>query len=97
MAWWTALDWPCWALLLLQGVTATLFGWDKWRAKTGRRRVPERTLLLWSLAGGWLGGLIAMLVVRHKIRKRSFMRRFWLGVVVSTVAWAAILLTVWRP
>ena len=46
-----------------------VFGLDKGRARAGKWRVSERTLLLLSLAGGSLGALSAMLLFRHKTRK----------------------------
>ena len=48
-----------------------VFGLDKGRARAGKWRVSERTLLLLSLAGGSLGALSAMLLFRHKTRKEK--------------------------
>ena len=53
-------------------VTWIAYGLDKGRAKSGKWRIPERTLLLLSLAGGSLGALAAMLMFRHKTRKAKF-------------------------
>jgi uncharacterized membrane protein YsdA (DUF1294 family) len=51
-----------------------LFGCDKFQAGRSGRRVPERHLVLLGAIGGWLGGLLGMLVFRHKTAKG----RFWL-------------------
>jgi uncharacterized membrane protein YsdA (DUF1294 family) len=56
---------------------------DKSAARQGRRRTPERTLLLLGLAGGWPGGLAAQQLRRHKSAKTSFLAKFWLTVIVN--------------
>ena len=53
-------------------VTAAMFVLDKYAAKHERRRISERTLLVWSAIGGWPGGLLASRLIRHKTKKRSF-------------------------
>ena len=62
-----------WIYLGLVNLAAfCLFGADKRRAKKGRWRIPERTLL-WSAAlGGAPGALGGMLLFHHKTRKRKF-------------------------
>ncbi|MGN0985619.1 MAG: DUF1294 domain-containing protein [Candidatus Enterenecus sp.] len=49
-----------------------LFGWDKLLARRHRRRVPEAALLGSVLCGGAFGGLLGMLLFRHKTRKGAF-------------------------
>ncbi len=49
---------------------------DKIRAKKGKRRIRERTLLLWGFLGGASVMYITMLFIRHKTRHFKFM--FWL-------------------
>lgn len=56
-----------------------VFVWDKWMSKWKKRRVPESTLLILTLLGGEVGAICAMLLVRHKTRKRSFLWKFWLS------------------
>lgn len=63
---------------------------DKSAARQGRRRTPERTLLLLGLAGGWPGGLAAQRLLRHKSSKSSFLARFWLTVALNLAALAAL-------
>ena len=48
------------------------YGIDKWKAKKGTWRVPEKMLLILALIGG-SAGAIAYDVLRHKIRKAKFM------------------------
>lgn len=45
-----------------------------------RSRIPERTLILWALIGGWPGMWLAMRSFRHKTRKRNFKAKFWWAV-----------------
>ncbi|HTY88262.1 MAG TPA: DUF1294 domain-containing protein [Candidatus Acidoferrum sp.] len=73
-----------------------LFGFDKWRAgRTGARRISESTLLLTSAFGGWPGGLIGIVVFRHKSAKLSFKVKFgiaffvWIALAVGALKLAA--------
>ena len=52
--------------------TFVLFAVDKHRARTGGWRIREAVLLGCSLAGGALGGIVAMWALRHKIRTWYF-------------------------
>ena len=58
-------------LCLLSVITFILFRTDKRRAVQHRRRIPERTLLCFSVFGG-IGGLLGMLICHHKTRKWKF-------------------------
>ena len=62
------LAWLCAASIALLAV----MGWDKRAAKRGRKRVPEAGLFLLAAAGGSLGGMLGMLLFRHKTRKAKF-------------------------
>ena len=53
-------------------VTFFLFGYDKFKARSGWWRTPEKTLLSFCLVGGSIGGGLGMMLFRHKISKRSF-------------------------
>lgn len=49
-----------------------LMGADKAKAKRGARRIPEATLLLFAILGGSVGGILGMLLFRHKTRHAAF-------------------------
>lgn len=80
------------ALLLLSVVAYFMYRFDKMAAVRGERRVPESTLHLVSLFGGWPGALVARHVLRHKTRKQPFRTAYWITVVVNCclVAWLGI-------
>lgn len=54
-------------------------------------RVPEMALLLLALVGGAPGGLLAMLVARHKVRKPAFAAGLPMMLVLQAVAVAYLL------
>ncbi|WP_371189167.1 DUF1294 domain-containing protein [Thalassotalea maritima] len=62
--------------LLIYAVTSIftffVYGIDKWSAKRGSRRVPESSLHILSLIGGWPGAAWAQQLFRHKSRKQPF-------------------------
>ncbi len=63
------------------GMTAYFaYAIDKSAAQRGKWRIPESTLHLLSLFGGWPGALIARHHLRHKTRKQPFRSVFWLSV-----------------
>lgn len=81
---------PSWVLAWVAALSVVAFAaaWrDKAAARRGRARVRESTLLGLALAGGSPGLVAAMLLVRHKTRKASFLLR--LGLVLAAQAAAA--------
>ncbi len=60
------------ALLALNLLALLLYGIDKARAKAGRWRIPEATLLALGFLGGALGALLGMRLWRHKTRHWYF-------------------------
>lgn len=59
-------------LPIINFLTWVAYGLDKGRARSGKRRIRERTLLILAAAGGSAGALIGMLMFRHKTRKPKF-------------------------
>jgi uncharacterized membrane protein YsdA (DUF1294 family) len=75
-------------------VTAIVYRLDKSAAERHARRIPERTLHVMALIGGWPGALVAQRVFRHKSRKVSFQVAFWITVALNC---AALILLAARP
>ena len=69
-------------VVTLSLVTFVAYRFDKRRAQKGGRRVPEKTLHLMALLGGWPGALAGQRVFRHKTQKLSFRTVFWLCVTL---------------
>lgn len=55
-------------LVLLSIIAFIAYGVDKSKAKKGKWRTKEKTLLLLSFLGGAFGGFPAMLVFHHKTK-----------------------------
>lgn len=67
----------CWTVIALWVLFAslldfTLMGVDKWKARRGLWRIPERTLWFFALLGGAVGGFAAMHLFHHKTRHWYF-------------------------
>ncbi len=63
---------PAVYLIVINVITFIVFGYDKQKAKTGGRRVPERVLFLLAVIGGSIGALAGMYYFRHKTLHTSF-------------------------
>lgn len=59
--------------IIVNLITFLVFALDKRRANKDRRRIPERQLHTLTLIGGTLGAWFAMVKLRHKIKKFSFL------------------------
>ncbi len=72
-------------------IAVILTVWDKVIAGSGRRRIPERTLLWVGALGGAVPMLITMKWMRHKTLKPKFMvglpLLILLHVMLITFAW----------
>jgi len=74
-------------LVLTNALAFLLFAWDKYKAGgSGRNRISEFSMVAIGAIGGWPGGLLTMLLFRHKTGKRSFQLKYALAFVV----WASL-------
>ena len=73
--------------LIIINITAWLaYGLDKWKARRGYWRVPERVLFGLSFLGGGAAFWLGMRLFHHKTRHWSFR----ILIPLSVVLWAAI-------
>ncbi len=72
--------------LVIGLVTFFVYAKDKRAAINGNWRVPEKTLHILSVAGGWLGALIAQDKLRHKTQKQPFRAIYWVTLVINVAA-----------
>lgn len=59
-------------LAAINAVTFFVYGIDKWRAKRGAWRIPEKTLFLLPILGGSVGAIAGMKVFHHKTKHWYF-------------------------
>ena len=59
-------------LLVINAVAFIIYGIDKLKARKGRWRISEATLLLLALVGGSIGSWLGMKVWHHKTMHRKF-------------------------
>jgi len=83
--------WIDWRLLVVAPVSVSLFTYftyrsDKRRAEKGEWRIPEATLHLAELLGGWPGAFLAQRKYRHKTAKTSYQFTFWAIVLIHQFA-----------
>ncbi len=76
------------AYLSLGIITFAVYAWDKAAARRGAWRVPEATLHVLAVLGGWPGALAAQRALRHKTRKQPFRTVFWITVALNCAALA---------
>jgi uncharacterized membrane protein YsdA (DUF1294 family) len=76
------------AYVLMSALAFSLFWVDKRRAARGQWRVPERTLHVLEMLGGWPGAWVGQRVFRHKWRKTRYMVVFWAIAGAHLLAWA---------
>ncbi|MBQ7473360.1 MAG: DUF1294 domain-containing protein [Oscillospiraceae bacterium] len=70
----SAPAWEYWAvfLLVMSAFLFALMGVDKLKAKTGRWRISEKTLFVFALLGGAVGGTAGMFLFHHKTKHWYF-------------------------
>lgn len=76
--------------LLINMLTLVMYGADKMAARKGMRRVPEATLLVFGVTGGWPGAIVGQQLFRHKTQKQPFKTYFFLSIVVGIAVMAAV-------
>lgn len=70
--------------IIISALTYARYASDKKAALKGEWRVPEKTLHLLSILGGWPGAMIAQQRLRHKTKKTKFKVIFCLTLLINT-------------
>ena len=76
------------AYLVMSIATFVAFWLDKRAARAGRWRIPESTLHMMELCGGFAGAFAAQRWLRHKSAKPSYRLVLWGITLVHAAAWA---------
>lgn len=69
-------------LLGWNGLVFSAYAWDKFCARRGYWRLPEKFLVIISIFLGGLGAILAGHFLRHKIRKWYFKLIWWLSLAL---------------
>ena len=83
------MSWFLGIYLVMSGLTLIAYGADKSRARRKGGRIPELTLHLLALAGGWPGALLGQRWFHHKTRKWDFQAVTWSIVLTHLGVWIA--------
>ena len=75
---------------LMSLVAFIAYALDKRAARLNRPRIPEATLHLLELLGGWPGAFIAQRLLRHKNAKVGYQIVYWPIVTIHIVSWWAV-------
>lgn len=77
-------------LTLINLISFLVYGVDKKKAKNKEWRIPESTLILLSIIGGALGGLMAMVIFKHKLSKKIFYIGIPIIIIINKIIELAI-------
>ncbi|WP_310608274.1 DUF1294 domain-containing protein [Buttiauxella brennerae] len=76
--------------LLASVLTLVVYGADKVAARKAWRRVPESTLLVFGVVGGWPGAIVGQQLFRHKTQKQPFRTWFIISVMLNIAVLVAV-------
>ena len=79
-------------LIAINVVTFLTYGFDKFKAKKGKWRIPESTLLLLAIIGGSIGAWFGIKVWHHK----TLHKKFKYGIPLIVIAQIAIVVYIFR-
>jgi uncharacterized membrane protein YsdA (DUF1294 family) len=69
--------------ILFNLMTFAIFGFDKFFARSNRKRIREKTLFTLAIVGGSVGAIFAQKIFRHKTRK--FRYSIWVILIIQFV------------
>lgn len=86
---------PFWVVgwyAVINVVTFLAYAKDKQAAKARQWRVPEKSLHLLALAGGWVGAMLGQTYLRHKTKKTEFRVVYYMTVLINLAGLIAVML-----
>lgn len=72
-------------IIILNLTLFILMGIDKRRAKLNKWRISEKSLFLFSLFGGSIGGIIGIYTFKHKTRHLNFTLGFPIILILQLI------------
>ena len=84
------------AYLLMSSIAFIAIGYDKSAAVRRGQRIPEKTLLLLTLLGGWPGAVLAYRFFRHKTQKQPFKTHSALMITLNCLFMLVWVMATWR-
>ena len=79
-------------ILGINAITFIIYGIDKLKAKKGKWRIPEATLLLFAIMGGSIGAWFGIKVWHHK----TLHKKFKYGIPLIVITHIAITVYIFR-
>jgi uncharacterized membrane protein YsdA (DUF1294 family) len=76
-------------VLVLNAITFFVYGIDKWKAKKGKWRISEATLLILAIIGSSIGAWLGIKVWHHKTMHKKFKYGVPAIIVLQLIAVAA--------
>ncbi len=68
---------------VMNAITYWMYAQDKEAAQAGNRRVPENTLHILSVLGGWPAAWLAQQKLRHKTQKQPFRKIYFCTIIFN--------------
>ena len=78
-------------VLVMSLIAFAAFGLDKYKARAGKWRTPEKTLFLLAIIGGGIGAFLGMQIFRHKTKHKQFV----IGIPLIMIAQLALIAWLW--
>ena len=78
--------------ILMSFITAIFYKIDKSKAKKGKWRTKEKTLLLLPWLLGGIGGFIGIYVIRHKTNHWYFVLNNFIALVIQFAIFASVII-----
>ena len=73
-------------IVIINIVTFIIYGIDKYKAKKGKWRIPENSLIGLAIIGGSIGAYIGMRVWHHKTMHLKFKYGIPLIIIIQLIA-----------